>query len=55
MYDCIKKLINSLPEDTLGSKHTAAPEYLFQTDNEQPIKLSTEMSDLFHKITAQIF
>ena len=30
MYDYIKKLmINSLPEDMLGSKHTTVPEYLF--------------------------
>ena len=37
-----------------GSKHTAAPEYLFWTNNKQATKLSAEMSDLFHKITAQL-
>ena len=33
-------------------KHTAAPEHLFRTDEELS-KLSEEMSNLFHKITAQ--
>ena len=53
MYDqYIKKLIDSLPEDSIGSKHTAAPEYLFLT-NENTTKLSKDMEELFHKITAQ--
>ena len=54
MYDYIKKLINSLTENMMESKHSAAPEHLFQTDDGQAIKLSKEMSDLFHKITAQV-
>ena len=37
MYDNIKKLINLLPEDMKGSKHTAAQEHLFQTDDGQAI------------------
>ena len=53
MYDYIKKLIASLPGDMIGSKHTAAPEHLFRTD-EEAIKLSKEMIELFHKITAQV-
>ena len=39
MYDYIKKVIDSLPEDMIGNKHTAAPEYLFRTD-EEATKLS---------------
>ena len=54
MYDYIKKLIDSLSEDMISAKHTAAPEYLFPTDDEDAIKLSKEMSDLFHNITTQI-
>ena len=54
MYDCIRKLINSLPEDMKGSKQTAAPEYLFRTDDEQATKLSIEINVLFHKITAKV-
>ena len=54
MYDYIKKLIDSLPDDVKGSKHAVAPKYLFWTDNEEATKLSTELSYLFHKITAQV-
>ena len=53
MYDYIKKLIDSLPEDMIGVKHTAAPEYLFWTDEESST-LSKDMKELFHKITAQV-
>ena len=55
MYDYIKKLIDSLLEGMKWSKYTAAPEYyLFRTDDEDAMKLSKEISDRFHKITAQI-
>ena len=53
MYDYIKKLIDLLPHDMRGSKYTAAPDF-FQTDNEEAVKLSTELSDVFHKLTAQV-
>lgn len=54
MYDYyIKKLIDSLPEDMIGIKHTAPPEHLFRTDEELS-KLSKDMSELFHNITAQV-
>ena len=53
IYDYIKKLVDSLPEDMIRSKHTAAPEYLYRTD-EKAIKLSKDTEDLFHKITAQV-
>ena len=53
MYDYIKKLIDSLPEDMIGSKHTAAPEHFFRID-EEATKLSKYMVELFHKITAQV-
>ena len=53
MYDYIKKLIDSFPEDMIGSKHTAAPEHLFRTD-EEAIKLLKDTEELFHKITAQV-
>ena len=54
MYDSINKLNNSSPEGMKGLKHTAAPEFLFLTDDQVSIKLSKERSDLFIKITAQI-
>ena len=53
MYDYIKKLIDSLSECMIGSKHTVAPEHLFRTDVEA-IELSKDMEELFHKITAHI-
>ena len=55
MYDYIKKLIDSLlvQEDMKEFKHTTPPGYLFWSDDDNAIKLSTEMSDLFHNITAQ--
>ena len=34
IYDYIKKLIDSLPEDMIDNKHTAVPEHLFRTDEE---------------------
>ena len=51
MHDYIKKLIDSLSEDMIGSKHTAAPEYTLRTD-EEAIKLSKDTEKNFHKITA---
>ena len=39
MYDYIKKLIDSLPEDTKEFNHTAALVYRFQTDDENTIIL----------------
>ena len=54
MYDYIKKLINLLSEDMQGNKYTAASEYLFWADDEEATKLSTELSYLFHKVTAQV-
>ena len=53
MYDYIKKIIDSLPEDMIGKKHTAASEHLFRTD-EEAIKLSKDMKELSHKIIAQV-
>ena len=53
MYDYNKKLIDSLLADMIGSKHTAAPEHIFRTD-EEVIKLSKDMEELFHKTTAQV-
>jgi len=50
MHVYIKKLIDSSPEDTKGFNHTAAPEYLFQTaDDENTIisLLTKVMSALF--------
>ena len=47
MNDFIKKLISSLLQvDMKWSKHTTAPEYLFQADNKDAIKLSKEMRSL---------
>ena len=54
MYDYIKKLIKSLLDDMRGSKQTSAPEYLFCINDEETIKLSTELSDLFQKVTVQV-
>ena len=54
MYFYIKKLSGSLTDDMKVSKHTAAPEYMFWTDDEQATKLSTELSDIFHKVKAQV-
>ena len=54
MHDYTKKLIGSLLDDMKESKHTAAPEYLFWTDDgEEATKLLAELSNLFHKVTAQ--
>ena len=53
MYDYIKKLIDSPPEDMVGVRHTAAPEHIFRTDGKLSKLLKDIMSDLFHKVTAQ--
>ena len=45
IYDYINKLINSLLEGIERNNHTVALEYLFQTDNKQPTKLSAEKYD----------
>jgi hypothetical protein len=52
MYDYIKKLIDKLPADMIGEKATAAPEYLFKTDDVNSVKLNVADSEEYHSITA---
>ena len=51
MYDYIKKLIDWLPEDMIGS--ILQYQNIFRTDD-KAIKLSKDMVELFHQITAQV-
>ena len=52
MYDYVKKLINKLPPDMIGKKSTAAPEYLFRTDDANSKLLRKDQREMFHTLTA---
>ena len=54
MYDFLKKLFDKLPNDMIGFKRTAAPEYLFKTDDEHATKLKKNIAELFHTIVATV-
>jgi len=47
MHDNIKKVINKLPKDMIGTKTTATG-YLFNTDRTESDLLDKERKDLFH-------
>ena len=52
MYDYVKKLLDKIPESMRGTKPTAAPEYLFKTNDTDSVKLNKELAELYHTITA---
>ena len=54
LYDMIQRLINSLPDEMIGEKNTAAPTYLFDTsnDDESPL-LNKADKDTYHTINAK--
>jgi len=54
MYDYIKKLIDKLPPDMIGTKPTAAPEYLFKTGDRSAQPLPREQAEVFHTLTATV-
>ena len=54
LYDIIQRLINSLPEDMIGEKNTAAPSYLFDTSNDdESLRLNKADKDTYHTINAK--
>ena len=53
MYDqYIKKLIEKLPEEMIGHKPTAVPDYLFKTNGTNNVLLDCTKADEFHSLTA---
>ena len=52
MYDYVQKLINKLPNDMVGNKPTAAPEYLFKTDGVDSTLLLKSQAEEYHTLTA---
>ena len=54
MYDYDKKLIDKLPEDMIGHKPTAAPDYLFKTNGTNNVLLDRTKADEYHSLTATV-
>ena len=52
MYNYVKKLINKLPKSMIGNKPTAAPEYLFKTNDIDSKKLDKSDAEQYHTLTA---
>ena len=55
LYDMIQRLINSLPNDMIGEKNTAAPTCLFDTSNDDKSpQLNKADKDTYHTINAKV-
>ena len=54
MIDMIEKMLEELPEDMNGIKHTPAQEHLFKVNDEDPIKLEESKRVIFHRFTAML-
>ena len=54
MFDYIKNMLDEIPDDMSGESNTPAAQHLFEVNNEDPVKLDSTKSILFHHLVAKL-